>query len=85
MFDSDSAMVFARIVRGAQYRTQNPNATSRASLGQVLSPNAYLQWRIMYQGGLTPLGLIIDADTGALLGQLNDIGQFQCTANQSLS
>jgi hypothetical protein len=68
-FDSDSAMVFAESYGGAQYRTQNPNATVSASLGQVLSPNAIASWRIMYQGGLTPLGLIIDADTGALLGQ----------------
>lgn len=68
-FDSDSAMIFAESHGGLQYRTQNPNVTMSASLGQSLSPNPVASWRIMYQGGLIPLGLIIDADTGDLLGQ----------------
>lgn len=68
-FDSDSAMAFAELYGGAQYRTQNPNATITASLGQALSPNSVATWRIMYQGGSLSLGLIIDANTGALLGQ----------------
>ena len=68
-FDSDSAMIFAELHGGLQYRAQNPNATMSASLGQSLSPNPVASWRIMYQGGLIPLGLIIDAETGDLLGQ----------------
>ena len=68
-FDSDSAMIFAESHGGLQYRTQNPNVTMSASLGQSLNPNPVASWRVIYQGGLIPLGLIINADTGDLLGQ----------------
>ena len=68
-FDSDSAMILAESHGGLQYRTQNTNVTMSASLGQSLSPNPIASWRIVYQGGLIPLGLIIDAETGDLLGQ----------------
>ncbi len=68
-FDSDSAMVFAESYGGSAYRNQNPNATISAFLGQALTPTSVTNWAITYQGGSVTLGLIIDANTGALLGQ----------------
>ena len=68
-FDSDSALVFAELNGGAQYRTLNPNTTITASLGQSLSPNPVTSWRIIYQSSSIALGLIIDANTGTVLGQ----------------
>ncbi len=68
-FDSDSAMIFAQSHGGLEYATQNPKATISASLGQSLSPNPVASWRIIYLGGTMPLGLIIDANSGSLLGE----------------
>lgn len=68
-FDSDSALVFAELNGGSQYRTQNPNTTITASLGQSLSPNPVTSWWIIYQSSTIALGLRIDANTGTLLGQ----------------
>ncbi len=68
-FDSDSALIFAELNSGSQYRTENPNTTIAASLGQSLSPNPVASWWIIYQGGPIVLGLRIDANTGTLLGQ----------------
>jgi hypothetical protein len=68
-FDSDSALVIAELNGGSQYRTQNPNTTITASLGQSLSPNPVTSWWIIYQGGSIVLGLRIDANTGTVLGR----------------
>ena len=68
-FDSDSAMVFAELYGGSAYRIENPGTTINASLGQALTPTSVTSWRITYQGGPIPLGLIIDAGSGTLLGQ----------------
>ena len=68
-FDSDSALIFSQKNGGSQYCAQYPNARIAASLFQTLSSNSDVRWRVFYQGGWLTLGLIIDANTGALLGQ----------------
>jgi hypothetical protein len=69
-FDSDSAIIFAERNGGSAYRSEHPDFWISASLSQTLTPDPNTIWSIFYFcTNSIARGLMIDANTGALIGQ----------------
>ena len=70
-FDSDSAMMFAEINGGSQFRSSYHNVLIEATLQQdISSPNFVLSWWVTYHSDVVnnkKLILEIDADKGTIL------------------
>jgi hypothetical protein len=65
--NSCNAMDIAEANGGMQFRTNNPDYTVRASLGEAVVPNAFTYWYITYRSNINSsvyLNLTIDATTG---------------------
>ena len=68
-FNSDSAMHIAERNGGSQFRTDNPNYTITAGLGEPVAPDRTTTWWITYRSAddhSVSLLLGIDATTGAV-------------------
>ncbi len=69
-FDSDSALLVAERNGGSDYRQANPGYGISARLSEAVVPNAVPYWFIIYTSSTSiAKGLMIDATSGALLGQ----------------
>jgi hypothetical protein len=71
-FDSDVALTVAEKNGGSEFRTQNPNHTISAALGEPVIANPTTCWYITYrskQDRARLLSLTIDANTGAVTGR----------------
>ena len=69
-FDSDSAIFFGEQNGGSAYRLANTDCWITADLSQTLTPNPRTVWSVIYHSANSiMLGLMIDANTGALIGQ----------------